>query len=126
MQVTDEELWDEIKATLKPVKRKVRRDLPKPLRVIRVRKKQPETLLDLHGLTVQQAFESTTKFIKKAHCSGMTKITIITGRGTTGRALIKNEFEGWLNHPSIMPHIRSHTWENRGGAIKISLKKTSH
>ena len=123
MQVVDEELWEEVKATVKPVKRRVKADLPKRLRVVRNVMKIPKAVLDLHGQTVQEAFESTNTFIKRARRAGLKEITIITGRGTTGKALIKNEFEGWLDNPAISPHIRTHTWQNHGGAVKISLKK---
>ena len=123
MQVADEELWEEVKKTVKPVKRKAKRDLPKRLRVVRTPSKLPQTVLDLHGLTVQEAFERSHKFIRQARKTGLKTVTIITGRGTTGKALIKNEFEGWLGNPQISPHIRTHRWQNRGGAIKIALKK---
>ena len=123
MQVVDEHLWEEVKKTVKPVKRRVKRDLPKRLRVVRGAPKPPKTILDLHGQTVQEAFEATNAFIKRARRAGLKEITIITGRGTTGKALIKNEFLGWLENPSLSPHIRDHAWQNRGGAIKIVLKK---
>ena len=123
MKALDEDLWEEVKKTVKPVKRRVKRDLPKRLRVVRGAPKPQKTILDLHGLTIQEAFETSQKFIGKARRAGLKEITIITGRGTTGKALIKNEFEGWLDNPTISPHIRTHTWQNKGGAIKISLKK---
>ena len=123
MQVADEELWEEVKKTLKPVKRRVKRDVPKRLRVVRAAPKPSKTILDLHGLTVQEAFETSQKFIARARKSGLKEITIITGRGTTGKALIKNEFSGWLEHPKLEPHIRAHQWQNKGGSIKIALKK---
>ena len=123
MKAQDEELWEEVKKTVKPVKRRVKRDLPKRLRVVRDAAKPQKTILDLHGLTVQEAFESTNQFVQKARHAGLKEITIITGRGTTGKALIKNEFEGWLDNPNLSLHIRDHQWQNRGGAVKISLKK---
>ena len=123
MQIGDEELWEEVKKTVKPVKRRVKRDVPKRLRVVCGTAKAPQTILDLHGLTVQNAFETSQKFIQRARRAGLKEITIITGRGTTGKALIKNEFKGWLENPKLSPHIRTHQWQNRGGAIKISLKK---
>ena len=126
MQVADEHLWEEVKATVKPVKRRVKRDLPKRLRVVRGASKPPKTILDLHGKTVQEAFDATNSFVKKARLAGLKEITIITGRGTTGKALIKNEFLGWLENPKLSPHIRTHAWQNRGGAIKITLKKKSN
>ena len=125
MQVADEQLWEEVKRTVKPVKRRVKRDLPKRLRVVRGAPKPPKTILDLHGKTVQEAFDATNAFVKRARLAGLKEITIITGRGTTGKALIKNEFEGWLENPNITPHIRQHQWQNRGGAVKIALKKNN-
>ena len=126
MQVADEELWEEVKKTVKPVKCRVKRDLPKRLRVVRGALKSSQTILDLHGLTVQEAFEKTQKFIVRARRFGLKEITIITGRGTTGKALIKNEFSGWLENPKLKPHIRTHQWQNKGGAVKINLKKKSN
>lgn len=123
MQVKDEQAWEEVKTTVKPVKRRVKRDLPKRLRVIRKAPTAPKTILDLHGQTIQEAFEATNAFIERARRAGLKEITIITGRGTTGKALIKNEFEGWLDNPAVRPHIRGHAWQNRDGAVKISLKK---
>jgi len=124
--VPDENLWEEVKATLKPVKKRVRCDLPKRLRVVRSMPKAPKTILDLHGLTVQEAFETSQKFIQRARKLELKEIMIITGRGTTGKALIKNEFEGWLENPKLSPHIRTYQWQNRGGAVKIALKKKSN
>ena len=121
--VPDEQLWEELKTSVKPGKRKVKHDLPKRLRVVRAVSKVPQTVLDLHGLTVQEAFECSQKFIQKAYKSSLKEITIITGRGTTGKALIKNEFEDWLDHPVISPHVRAYEWQNRGGAVKIKLRK---
>ena len=125
MQVADDQLWEEVKKTVKPVRRRAKKEVPKRLRVVRCAPKALQTILDLHGQTVQQAFESTNKFIQKARRTGVKEITIITGRGTTGKALIKNEFEDWLENPKLSPHIRTHTWQNRGGAIKITLKKNN-
>ncbi|MBO7483683.1 MAG: Smr/MutS family protein [Alphaproteobacteria bacterium] len=121
--IPDEGLWEQLKATLKPVKKRVKHDLPKRLRVVRGAPKAPKTILDLHGLTVQEAFESSQKFIAQARKSSLKEITVITGRGTTGKALIKNEFEGWLENPKFKPHIRAHQWQNKGGAVKIALKR---
>lgn len=123
MQIQDEQAWEEVKSTVKPVKRRVKHDLPKRLRVVRKVIALPKTILDLHGQTVQEAFDATNAFIKRARRAGLKEITIITGRGTTGKALIKNEFEGWLDNPKLNPHIRTHQWQNRGGAVKISLKR---
>ncbi len=121
--IPDEQLWQQLKEKVKPVQRKVKKDIPKRLRVVRKKELITSSILDLHGLTVQDAFEKTGTFIQRTHHIGLKEITIITGRGTTGKALIKNEFENWLENNNIASHIRAYSWKNRGGAVKINLKK---
>ena len=120
--IPDEDLWNEVKTTLKPIKRRVKKEMPKRLRAVR-RTPSISDFLDLHGLTVQEAFDKSSTFIQKARKIGLKEITIVTGRGTTGKALIKNEFEGWLGTPKFASNIRTYQWQNKGGAVKVSLKK---
>ena len=123
--IPDEHLWQALKASLLPIKRVVKLDPPKRLRVVRSAVPPFRSVLDLHGQTVQEAFDKTIRFLQRARRQGLKEVTVITGRGTTGKALIKNEFEGWLNHPHLKNHIRTYTWQSKGGAVKISLKKKS-
>ena len=122
-QVADQKLWEDLKAGILGDKNCPQRDIPKRLRVVRSQTAELSGMLDLHGLTVQQAFDTTVRFLSKHHRAGTKQVLIVTGRGTMGQGLIKKEFDGWLKNPKIQKYVRTSSWQNRGGAIKITLKK---
>ena len=122
-KIADEQVWDDLKAGILNQKNTPKRDIPKRLHVVRPIPQELSSMLDLHGQTVQQAFDTTVQFLSRHYRAGSREVLIITGRGTTGQGLIKKEFDGWLNHPKIQKYVRSSAWQNRGGAIKITLKK---
>lgn len=124
-KIADEQLWDDLKAGILNEKNTPKRDIPKRLRVVRAKTEELFYSLDLHGLTVQQAFEKTIQFLSRHYRAKTKEVLIITGRGTTGQGLIKKEFSGWLNNPDIQRYVRASAWQNRGGAVKITLKKNS-
>ncbi len=124
-KIADEQLWDDLKAGILNEKNTPKRDIPKRLRVVRTQTEELSALLDLHGLTVQQAFVKTIQFLSRHYRAITKEVLIITGRGTTGQGLIKQEFSGWLNNSDTQKYVRTSSWQNRGGAIKITLKKNS-
>lgn len=122
-QIIDEQIWEDLKSGISTDKNCPCRDIPKRLHVKRAVIEKLDTTIDLHGQTVQQAFDTTTRFLDKHYRMGTKKVLIITGRGTMGQGLIKKEFDGWLNNPKIQKYVRSFAWQNRGGAVSITLKK---
>ena len=122
-KIADEKVWEDLKAGVLSQKNTPLRDIPKRLHVVRPIPQELSNILDLHGQTVQQAFDTTLNFLSRHHRAKTKEVLIITGRGTTGQGLIKNEFDGWLNNPKIQKYVRTSAWQNRGGAIKITLKK---
>lgn len=122
-KIADVQAWEDLKSGIISEKNTSLRDIPKRLRVVRSKAKELSNVLDLHGQTVQQAFDSTIQFLFRHHRAGTREVLIITGRGTTGKGLIKKEFDGWLNNPQIQRYIRSSLWQNHGGAVRINLKK---
>ena len=77
--------------------------------------------LDLHGLTLQEAFIKVKAFIR-SHFENQTKtIHIICGKGRGNSGLIKNEIGFWLEQEN--DKITSFTWQNDGGAVRICLRK---
>ncbi len=122
-KIEDEQLWDNLKSGISNEMNTSKRDIPKRLRVMPAKTETLSFLLDLHGLTVQQAFDATLNFLDRHYRVGSKEVLIITGRGTTGQGLIKKEFDGWLRHPQIQKYVRTSVWQNRGGAVKVSLKK---
>jgi hypothetical protein len=75
--------------------------------------------LDLHGLTLQEAFLTFINFVKGAYLDKIPEITIITGR--SGK--IRQEFPGWVDHPRIGNLIREVIAKNEGSFV-IKFKKT--
>ena len=103
-----EKWWDAIKATITPLSMfKRHKKVVVPLSEI--------TTLDLHGMTVQEAYMATVDFINSRT---QNTITIITGKS----GQICQEFPEWMN---LNRHVRS--WEelNGGGAFRIILLRGS-
>jgi len=78
------------------------------------------TYLDLHGLTIQQAFNTTNLFLERHYAVGSREITIITGKN----GKINEEFPHWCENYSFVsncdPLIDTH---GQVGAYLIKLKK---
>lgn len=122
-KISDLKLWDDLKETILNKKNCPPKDIPKRLQVVRPEVKELPYMLDLHGQTVQDAFDKTLLFLAQHHRAGHREVLIITGKGTMGEGLIKKEFDGWMNHDKVQKYICSYQWQNRGGAVKIKLKK---
>lgn len=128
--ISDEDmtLWESIKRTLKPLfKNRSQEPIPFPKR-LRVHAAPPRELLsvlDLHGMTIDLAYQTLRQFLT-LHARAKSKmITIITGKGSkTKEGLIHHEILNWLDTPFFKSKIHSYEWLNGGGALKIRLKKT--
>lgn len=74
---------------------------------------------DLHGMTVQQAFNHTQKLVERAYEYGMHQITIITGKS----GQIRQEFEAWMENPAIGQYVRYVRLMPTGGSYWIFLQR---
>lgn len=74
------------------------------------------SILDCHGLTVQESYEKIISFIDKHYDEKTRKITIITGKS----GQIKVEFPLWM---SLNKKVRCHTILNNGGSWYVYLNK---
>ena len=80
--------------------------------------------LDLHGLTVEEAYQTLCRFITVHIKEGSKKITVITGKGSPKKeGLIHHEIQNWLDTSFFLDKIREVRWLNGGGALEISLKR---
>lgn len=95
-----------------------------------------EAVLDLHGLTEDEAFVKVDNFIPQCYNHGKRCVVIITGKGNTIRedddiftpkGILKRQVPQWLNMPRIraMILVYTHPAERLGGegALYILLKK---
>lgn len=122
-KIKDLEVWEDFKSGLKPTQNCHKSDIPKRLSVSYAPSLENPYQIDLHGLTVQEAFDKVKKTLSLHYKKGIHHILIITGKGTTGKGLIKNEFSGWMENPKLAQYIRSWRWQNAGGAAFIELKR---
>jgi DNA-nicking Smr family endonuclease len=74
---------------------------------------------DLHGMTVQQAFNHTVKLCERAYNYHINAITIITGKS----GQIRYEFESWLDNPALSQYVRYSRCQSSGGSFVVYLRK---
>jgi dsDNA-specific endonuclease/ATPase MutS2 len=113
----EERIWNRVVETLTPIgchgKPKVA-----PRQVITTkpsRPSRPSRTIDLHGLSVMDAFLEVRSFIEDSMLDNARSVTIITGKS----GLIRAEFIQWLEN---LP-VSKYELLNNGGAFKIFLKK---
>ncbi|WP_448605854.1 Smr/MutS family protein [Neorickettsia risticii] len=71
---------------------------PDFLRKIKRGKVNIDKTLDLHGETMESAYQKTIKFILENYVSGFRYLLVIVGKGRTGDAVIKTSFVPWLEN----------------------------
>lgn len=78
-------------------------------------------ILDLHGMTIQTAFNKTRTFLERHFDIGSKIVTIVTGK--SGK--IAEEFPHWINNLHCVRELEALT-DTRGqcGAYIIRLKKS--
>lgn len=85
--------------------------------------------LDLHGYTIQEAFEEFCHFMQRAGQLNWRCVEIITGLGSgTYGGMIRQEFPHWLQRKNIKEMILSvvHSHAGNHGAVRILLKRKKH
>ena len=89
-----------------------------------------EAKLDLHGLTLVEAYSALWAFLTRSHKNDLKCVLIITGKGIrnpNGKGKIKNQLPEWLNETSIRPLIiavsRAHKKDGGDGAFYVLIRK---
>lgn len=118
----DIEIWNNIKSKTIPLNKNIVISTIRPS-LKSIHKTFLPYILDLHGYTVHEAYNSLINFIDK-HLIYKTKyITVITGKGNINKeGLIHKEIENWLNTNTFNQKIKTFEWINGNGALKIFLK----
>ena len=78
-----------------------------------------ETIIDLHGYTLQSAYNKTYDFVYGSYIYNIKQILIITGKSGE----ICTECKRWLETDKFLNYIRRSQLLNDGGAIKVFLKR---
>ncbi len=123
-KITDTELWEKIKASVRPlVHSETPNELPPRLKVRRAPVVILHNTLDLHQKTLEEAYNATEVFLCRHFQKGTKRVQIITGKGHLGGGLIRSEFAGWLDTPKFKAYIRTYEWTHDKGAMNLWLKK---
>ena len=118
-----DELWEYIKRTTKPlIKNKINYIVPQHIS-IKHKELIPYTL-DLHGYTIQEAYDILKEFVYKHYLNHTKYIIVITGKGTPDKeSFIHYEIKNWLETDSFKVYVKDFEWINGNGALKIFFKK---
>lgn len=127
-QEDDLKAWLAVIKTVQPLLSagKEPREFPSRLKVYAAPSRFLQNILDLHGLTVQEAYDTVRRFIVLHQKEGTKIISIITGKGIQGNGKIKKEILFWFETPFFREKISSFRWINGGGTIEIHLKKKNN
>ena len=94
---------------------------------LRAGKFDVEARLDLHGMTQQRAFLSLQNFIQTSVMNQFRTILVITGKGTGGRGILRNQFPEWLRTETCAQHVlafgQAQAKDGGSGAFYIRLRR---
>ena len=86
-----------------------------------------DATIDLHGLTQTEAHRALNAFLEGAHRAGRRSVLVITGKGSRGEGVLRDQVPNWLNSESNRRMIRafSHAAPKDGGegALYVLLKR---
>lgn len=98
----------------------------------------PEARIDLHGMTLDQAHPSLTRFILTSYSRGFRLVLVITGKGQKDdphdpmpqqRGVLKRQVPLWLRmaplNTAVMDVTEAHIRHGGGGAYYVYLRRTS-
>lgn len=97
----------------------------KILRNLRSGKYNAEAILDLHGMTVEEARNSLNQFIVKCRKKGVRHVLIIHGKGRVNcKPILKNKLNHWLRQtPDILAFSSATKKDGAGGALYVFLRR---
>jgi DNA-nicking Smr family endonuclease len=82
--------------------------------------------IDLHGRTVQRAYDALHAFLITAHADQVRCVEVITGRGSgENGGAIRRELPIWLNQPSLRPFVlaATHPHPANPGSVRLLLRR---
>lgn len=122
---TDFENWLSLIKTVSPLSKEDVRpaNIPPHLRVHGSPSRFLQNMIDLHGLTIQDAYLAVRRFFILNQLAHTKTILIITGKGAQGKGKIKKEIVFWFETPFFKEKINSFKWINDGGTLEIQLTR---
>ncbi len=126
MSEQDKSLWSQFVQSVTPLRACNDTEKPSIPRMLRAHSIPERTLLsdlDLHGYTVEEAYQCLKLFVATHVHAHSLRIRVITGKGMHNTGKIKNEIMLWLETSYFKEKIRETKWINDGGVLEITLKR---
>ena len=108
----------------------------KALRRLKRGKLDPESRIDLHGMTLDRAHPVLVSFILSAQSQGQRLVLVITGKGKdrdeggpipVRRGVLRHQVPQWLALPpcaqAVLQVVQAHVGHGGGGAYYVWLRK---
>ncbi|AXI44611.1 DNA mismatch repair protein MutS [Sulfitobacter sp. SK012] len=97
---------------------------------------KPEGRIDLHGMTLDRAHPTLTRFILSAHADGKRLVLVITGKGKqrdeggpipVRHGVLRHQVPQWLKMPplssAVLQIAQAHISHGGGGAYYVYLRR---
>lgn len=99
----------------------------KALRKLRAGQYNVDAVLDLHGMTVEDARQSLSRFLGHCQQKGFNHVLMIHGKGrSVSKPILKNKLNHWLRQTEQVLAFCSATARNgSSGALYVLLRKES-
>ena len=89
-----------------------------------------EAHLDLHGLTLEPAWQEVTDFIRRQYTQGRRCLLLVTGRGLNspdGRGVLRGQVQSWLTRDPlrrvVLAFVTAQPRHGGAGALYVLLRK---
>jgi DNA-nicking Smr family endonuclease len=84
---------------------------------------EPESRLDLHGMTQERAYRALVGFLVRGHAEGQKLVLVITGKG----GVLRSQLPLWLGQAELRVLVaginEAHVKHGGGGAFYVLLKR---
>lgn len=86
------------------------------------------SIIDLHGLTKDQAYDRLKNFLILSSSNNTKEVTVITGKGQLNSpGVIKLEVPRWLEYTELKKYILGYSWiqDSLGGSgsVRVMIKR---
>jgi DNA-nicking Smr family endonuclease len=86
-----------------------------------------EAILDLHGMTQEEAHRALSRFIAASRAAGQRCVLVVTGHGRMGGGVLKAAVPRWLDEPGLRPQVLmlapARPPDGGGGALYVLLRR---
>lgn len=112
-----------------PLKRTKSTDVLQPFQRREVRQVQIEAQVDLHGLSLERAYDVLEQFLRKAQEKHFKTILVITGKGSLSEEhTLRHQLPRWLEETPLKSMVSSYhnparLYHGGAGAYYVRLRK---